>query len=175
MGDESQAGLFRVPEILELHAEDPFFELAQEINSVIARRAHELFEAGGLTPGRDREDWLRAESEILLRVPVEVTETEDHFTVRAEVAGFTDMDIAVRVADRSLCITGRREGVWAQTEGQTIFSERRASEIFRVVDLPAAVDAGNVNASLTDGVLEITVAKIGMGKKVPVRTQATAA
>jgi len=94
MGDQGVVGLVRAPEILEFLAGDPFFERAQEINDLITRRAYELFEARGLTHGQDREDWVRAESEILLRVPVDVTETQDQFTVLAEVAGFTDEDRA---------------------------------------------------------------------------------
>ena len=175
MEDERTAGLVRAPEILELGADDPFFEDAQKVHDLIARPAYELFEASGRTHGHDREDWLRAESEILLRVPVEVSETEDHFTVRAEVGGFGEKDIEVRVADRSLCITGRREEVWAQTEGQTIHSERRPRQIFRVLDLPSNLDANKVNARLTDGVLEITLTKVETGKKVSVLSQATAA
>jgi HSP20 family protein len=173
--DERTAGLVRARGILELRAEDPFFERAQEIKDLIARRAYELFEARGGTHGHDQEDWLRAESEILLRVPVEVSETEDYFTVRAHVARFSENCLEVRVANRSLCITGRREQQWPQTEGQIIHSERLASQIFRVLDLPSQLDADKVNASLTDGVLEIRVTKTETGRKVPVLTRATAA
>lgn len=175
MGDEMQAGLVRTPEVVEFRAEDPFFELAQEINNLIARRAYELYEAGGLTPGGDREDWFRAESEILLRVPAEVSETKNSFTVRAEVTGFGEQDIEVRVADRSLCIRGRRDVAWPPMEGQALYSERRPIQIFRVLNLPVPVLADSVKAGLTDGVLEITLAKVETGKKVPVLIQATAA
>ena len=175
MEDERTAGLVRARGILELHADDTFFEGAQEIRELIARRAYEHFETRGGTHGHDREDWLRAESEILPPVPVEVSETEDYFTVRAEVAGFSENCLEVRVANRSLCITGRREQQWPPTESQTIHIERLASQIFRVLDLPSQLDADKVNASLTDGVLEITVTKTETGRKVPVLTRATAA
>ena len=175
MGDQGVAGLVRAPEILELLAGDPFFERAQEISDLITRRAYELFEASGLTHGHDREHWVRAESEILLRAPVDVTETEDQFIVRAEAAGFTDQDIEVRVVSRSLCVTGKRQEAWERKEGNTIYSERRASQIFRALDLPSQVDPDRVNASLTDGMLEITLAKAGTGKKIPVLTKAAAA
>ena len=175
MGDQGVVGLVRAPEILEFLAGDPFFERAQEINDLITRRAYELFEARGLTHGQDREDWVRAESEILLRVPVDVTETQDQFAVRAEVAGFTDEDIEVRVVSRSLCITGKRQEAWEQKEGKTIHSERRASRILRVLELPSQVEPERVNARLTDGVLEITLAKAGTGKKITVLTKAAGA
>jgi hypothetical protein len=37
------------------------------IEEEIRRRAYELYEARGCTPGRDYEDWLSAEREILAR------------------------------------------------------------------------------------------------------------
>jgi len=175
MRDQGVAGLVRVPDIIELLADDPFFERAQEINDLITRRAYELYESRGLTHGHDSEDWVRAGSEILLRVPVDVTETDDHFTVRADVAGFTNEDIEVRTETRSLCIAGRRQEAWEQKEGKTIHSERRASRIFRVLELPSQIDPERVDARLIDGVLEITLAKVGTGKKVPVLTKAAAA
>ena len=175
MGDQGVAGPVRAPGILEPGAGDPFFERAQEISDLITRRAYELFEASGLTHGHDREDWDRAESEILLHVPVDVTETDDHFTVRAEVAGFTDNDIEVRVVNRSLCIMGERKEGWEQKVGKSILSERRASHVFRVLDLPSQVDPDRVNAGLTDGVLEISLAKAGTGKKITVLTKAAGA
>jgi hypothetical protein len=39
---EDPAGLVRAPEILELRADSPFFERAQEIRDEIAQRAYEL-------------------------------------------------------------------------------------------------------------------------------------
>lgn len=41
--------------------------LEMEEHFAIATRAHELFEAGGCQDGHDREDWLRAESELHLQ------------------------------------------------------------------------------------------------------------
>jgi type II secretory pathway predicted ATPase ExeA len=99
-----------------LFPDGPTFELAQEINDLIANRAYELFESSGFTHGHAREDWLRAESEILLKVPVDVTETETELTVRADVPGFGEKDLEVRIAPRSLCILGRRQETSDQKE-----------------------------------------------------------
>ncbi len=126
---------------------DPFFELAEEINRRIARRAYELFELSGFTHGHAHEDWLLAESEILLDLPVDITETETELNVRADVPGFGEKDIEVRVAPRSLCIIGQRHHKSDQKEGKTVYSERSAAQIFRVLDLPSQVDPDRVNAS----------------------------
>jgi HSP20 family protein len=153
----------------------PFIEPAQEINDLIARRAYELFESSGFTHGHAHEDWLRAESEILLQAPVDVTETETGFTIRADVPGFREKDLEVRAAPRSLCITGKRQESSDQKEGTTIYSERHTKQLFRVVGLPAEIDPDRVNATVSDGLLEIKLLKVGLGKKVPVLAKAATA
>ncbi len=175
MGSQTATVLVRTPEILTLSAGDPFVERAREINELIARRAHELFESRGCAHGHDREDWLTAMSEVLLHVPVDITETETELAIRADVPGFNKQDLEVRVAPRSVCITGKRQEASEQTEGETVYSERRSNQVFRVLDLPSQIDPDRVNATLSDGILEIRLLKLGMGKKIPILTKAAAA
>src|SRR5258708_19781423 len=175
MGSQTATALVRAPEILTLSAGDPFVEHARAFNELIARRAHELFESRGFTHGHDREDWLTAMSEILLNVPVDITETETGLTIRADVPGFSEQDLEVRVAPRSVCITGKRQEVSEQKEGETVYSQRRSNQIFLVLYLPSQIDPHRVNATLSDGILEIRLLKVGMGKKIPILTKAAAA
>ena len=175
MKNETPTQPDRAPTIHDLLAGDPFFELAQEINDLIARRAYELFESTGFTHGHAREDWLRAKSEILLNVSVDVKETETELTVRADVPGFGERDLEVRVAPRSLCITGKRQESSDQKEGKNVYSERRATQIFRVLELPSQIDPDRMNATVSDGILDIKLSKVGLGTKVPVRAKAAAA
>ena len=165
----------RAAEFLQLLAGDLLFERPQEINDLISSRAYQLFESRGFTQGYDREDWLRAESEILLNVPVDIAETETELTIRAELPGFSENDLEVRVAPVSLCITGKREEAAEQTGEKTVYSERRSNQIFRVLDLPSQIDPDRVNATLSDGILEIKLLKVEMGKQIPVLAKAVAA
>jgi HSP20 family protein len=161
--------------IPDLFAGDPFFKLAQDFNDLIARRAYELFEASGYTTGHAHEDWIRAQSEILLKVPVDITATETELIVRADVPGFGEKDLEVRVAPRSLCITGKRQEAAEQKDGNTVYSERLSTEIFRVLDLPSEINPDKVKATVNDGLLEIKLLKVGLGKKVPVLAKTAAA
>ncbi len=179
MEDQAATVLVRAPENLTLSAGDPFVERAQEINELIARRAHELFESRGFAHGHDREDWLTAMSEVLLNVPVDITETETAVTIRVDVPGFSENDLVVRIAPPRLFITGQRPEASEQEKGRagkTVYSERRAGRIFRVLDLPCQIDPDLTEATLSGGVLEITLLKAAeMGKKVPVLVKAAAA
>jgi HSP20 family molecular chaperone IbpA len=53
--------------------------------NAIAQRTFGLFQQRGGADGRDLEDWFRAESELLKPVPIEISESNDTYTIRAEV------------------------------------------------------------------------------------------
>jgi HSP20 family molecular chaperone IbpA len=175
MRTQTATGLAPLSEIRQLSVGDPFFERVQEINDLIARRAYELFESSGFTHDHDLEDWLRAESAILHPIPLEVTETENELTVLAEVPGFSEKDLEVRVEPRCLFITGKRQESSERKEGKTIYSERHSKQIFRVLDLPARVDPEGVKATLSDGLLEVRLSKAVAGKQIPVLAKAASA
>jgi HSP20 family protein len=175
MTDQAMEDNVQSAEAHKLTRGDPFFELVQEVNDLIAQRAHELYEASGSVGGRDRENRLRAESEILLRTPVDIAETETGLTIRADVPGFSEQDLEVRFAPRSLCISGKRAEVSQQSEGKTIYSERRSNRVLRVLDLPFEIDPDKVDATLTNGILEVTLSRVGAGRKIPVRAKAATA
>ena len=168
MTGELDSEIFFAPETLKLSPGDAFFELAQELSDLISCRAYELFESKGFAHGHDREDWLQAASEILLNVPVDVKETEAGLTIRADVPGFSEKDLEVRVAPHSVCITGERQQPSEQDEVKTVYSERRSNRIFRVLNLASEIDTEKMNATVADGVLEIKLLKVGLGKKIPV-------
>jgi HSP20 family protein len=156
---------------LEPHALSPgdaFYELSQEFNELISRRAYELFTLRGSVDGHDREDWLQAASETLMKVLVDVTETEMGLTIRADVPGFNEHELEVRVAPRSVCITGKRMQPWEQREAKAVHIERRADQIFRALELPTEIDPDRVDATVNNGILEIKLLKVGLGRKVSV-------
>jgi HSP20 family molecular chaperone IbpA len=79
--------------------------------------------------------------------------------IRADVPGFSEDTLDVRVEPRSIGIAGTRLRKPASDGGKTVYSERRADQIFRVLDLPSRVNPARVNLSLGDGILEVRVSK----------------
>jgi HSP20 family protein len=172
---ETDVERFLAPERRMPNPGDAFFELSQEFTDLISRRAYELYLLRGCVDGYDREDWLQAASEILLNVPVDVLETENGLRIRADVPGFSEKELEVRVTPRSLCITGRREEAPEQNDEKAVYAERRSNQIFRALDLPYEIDPDRVDANVSNGILEIKLLKVGLGKKVPVLAKAATA
>ncbi len=157
---------------LKLVEFDELFDRVNKIYDSIARRAFEIFESNGGFFGRDLEDWLEAESELLHPVHVEVTESDEALAVRAEVPGFTAKELEISVEPRRLTITGKREMKEEHKTKKTAYAERCADQILRVIDLPAEVDTGKVTATLKDGVLELEMRKAAPAKKVKIEPKA---
>jgi len=155
-----------VPVPVKLSATGDVFNRIQQTYDSIARRAFEIFDNNGRSLGNDLEDWFRAESELLHPVHLEIAESDDNLTVQAEVPGFSTKELEINVEPRRLTIAGKHEAQEESKKGKTIYSERCAKEILRVVDLPAVVDSSKVSAMLKDGLLKIELPKAAHAKAV---------
>ena len=145
---------------------EKLFEQMKEFSQSVARRAYEYFEARGREFGHDLEDWFRAESELMRRVPVEVKEADGQITVRAEVPGFAADEIKVSVEPQRLVISGKSERTTEEKKEQTLLSEFRSNQFCRELRLPAEVEPDKTTAVLKDGVLELAFAKADGSKAV---------
>jgi len=87
---------------------------------LIARRAYELFESSGFTDGHAHDDWLRAESEILLQAPVKSPRRKPDSPIRADVPAFSEKRIWRYELPTFLCIAGSGQESSDQKEGTTI-------------------------------------------------------
>jgi HSP20 family molecular chaperone IbpA len=136
---------------------EEILDRVEETLGALARRAYEIFESKGRHPGRDLEDWLRAETELLHSTRVEIFATARGLRLRAEVAGFQPSELRVCVEPRRVTIVGERRPVETRGAGKAIYAERRAERVLRFVDLPVPVDAAGATAVLKGGVCELTL------------------
>lgn len=144
------------------------YEYMDELEAKISKRAFSLFESNGRIDGHDVCDWLRAESEFLVPVPLEIIETETELAVRAEVPGFNEKELEVVAEPGRVFIRGKAEKKAEEKKKKTIYSEITSNEIFRSLALPVEIDPEKVTATLKNGVLEISTNKAKPAKKVSV-------
>jgi HSP20 family protein len=166
MSPQSATQPAKVPVSVKQPATSDALDRIQQTYDSIARRAFEIFDNNGRWFGHDLEDWVRAESELLHPVHLEVAESEDDLTVRAEVPGFSTKDLEINVEPRRLTLVGKHEAQEERKKAKPIYSERCAKEILRVVYLPTDVDTLKASATLKDGILNIELPKAAHAKTV---------
>ena len=94
------------------------------------------------------------------RVPtVDLEDREKDYVLRAEMPGFKKEDIEIEVQDNSVAITGKVGWKYDKKEQAYICKERACESFYRMVELPEAVKIHNVEANLSEGVVEIKLAK----------------
>jgi HSP20 family protein len=100
-----------------------------------------------------------------------VWEENDTFYAEAEVPGLRHEDLDVSVVGKQLTIKGRREAAVENKDMVFHRRERVVGEFVRAVTLPADVDADKVSATLSGGVLTVTLPKAEAAKPRKISVQ----
>ncbi|WP_336136515.1 Hsp20/alpha crystallin family protein [Natronomonas amylolytica] len=98
-------------------------------------------------------------------VAVDVKETDDAYTVTADLPGFDRDDIDVELAGDRLTLSATHTTETEREEGESddgghyLRRERRQQSVSRSVRLPEPVDEGATEAAYRNGVLTVTLPK----------------
>ena len=138
----------------------------------ISKRAFEIFEGNGRIFGRELDDWLNAEKEFLHPVHIQVAESGESLEMHAEVPGFNEKELEIRVEPRRVTISGKREASKEEKKGKTVYSEACCDQILRVVDLPAEVVTDKATATLKNGILELSMPKAAKARSTRIQPKA---
>ncbi|MDP6987404.1 MAG: Hsp20/alpha crystallin family protein [Phycisphaerales bacterium] len=90
---------------------------------------------------------------------VNMIEDDNTLFFEAELPGVAATDLDVTVADAMLTISGTR--TLESPEDSTSLRRERSTHTFeRIVRIPTGVDANGIDATLTDGILTVTLPKL---------------
>ncbi len=104
------------------------------------------------------------------RMPVALWDDEDHFFIEAELPGVVDKDVDVTVHNGMVTIRGERK----PEEGRHyLYNGRSFGRFERVITLPEAVQTDDVQATLKDGILSITLPKSPAAKPKKITLRAS--
>ena len=103
---------------------------------------------------------------------LDVTETKDSVTVKAELPGVEQKDIAVSIQEGVLTIKGEKEAEKEEKDKHYHRVERSHGAFYRALRLPAPVEAGKVTATFKDGVVTITLPKAPEAKGTTIAVKA---
>jgi HSP20 family protein len=118
------------------------------LHSAMERLFGELLQgdvAGGESPG------------TLFRLPVDITESEKGYVIRAPIPGFSPEEVEVAFSDGVLTIVARHTEDRPQQEGNYIRRETRWVNFMRQIALPSDVRADDIQASFENGELIVEV------------------
>jgi HSP20 family protein len=102
-------------------------------------------------------------------VPMAIWQDENHVHVEAELPGLTEQELEIVVHNGVLFIRGERR---AEEGRHYLYNSRSWGRFERVITLPEVVDADNVQADLTNGVLRLALPKTpeSKPKKIALKT-----
>jgi HSP20 family protein len=129
--------------------------LHRSLIPVASRRANRLFHDSMVTP------WLGdllspLPAAVQAASPLQVRGTEDAYTVRCELPGFEQDEVAVELTGDVLVIRAQRKAQESEWETRASYAH--------TVRLEDPVDAEKVQAELKNGVLLVTLPKSEAGK-----------
>ena len=116
---------------------NPLKDLEQEVDGFF-----------GLTPYA--HDWLPV---------VDFRESEEVFTLEAEVPGLEKSNIQIEVQDNVITLKGERKNEHKEKENGFYRMERSYGRFERSFEVPGGFDGGKVEAKLENGVLRVTLPK----------------
>lgn len=139
----------------------PFGMLQREVD-----RLFDEFARSSASPGR---------SAMFGLVPtMDVKETAKEIEISAELPGLERSDVDISVDDGELVIRGEKKTESEKEDKNYYLAERSYGTFYRALRLPRGVDTSAIQATMTKGVLKITIPKPAKSdaKKIEVKEAA---
>ena len=88
---------------------------------------------------------------------IEVFERDNRLVTKVDLPGLKKEDVKVEVTDGHLAISGERRSEVEEKKDRFYRSERQYGSFYRAVPLPEGVKLDDVQATFSEGVLEVSV------------------
>lgn len=116
---------------------------------------------------RIMDEWLKESNgtensengQSTMRLPLDVSENENNFVVKASVPGINPEDLEINFNDNMLTIQGETKEERVNENERYHLRERRFGRFVRSMTLPVAVNADAIDAQYDNGVLTLTLPK----------------
>jgi HSP20 family protein len=90
---------------------------------------------------------------------IEISDTGQATQITAEMPGLERRNVEISIEDDALTIRGEKKFEEDQTDKNVQHSERTYGVFMRVLQLPPGIDPSSVQATMSNGVLKITIPK----------------
>jgi len=103
--------------------------------------------------------------------PMDLFETREEITIVAAIGGVERESLEVEINQRAVRISGARKAPVSVEKARFCLAEIQYGRFDRVLFLPTLIDTDRVSASLSGGLLRITMGKhqVSESKKIPIK------
>jgi len=147
---------------------ETIFDELNDMHDRIMKRAFEIFDGNGHALGKDLEDWLRAERELVWKPAIEIQERDKEILLRIATPGVDPKDIDIEVTPEDILVKAEIHHEHNEEKGKVHVCEFTSGSLFRSVHLPKKIDPDKVKAEFKNGILSLTaeIAKEAQARKV---------
>ena len=132
------------------------FEEVNEIQERITRRAYEIFESNGGLLGRELENWLQAEQELLWKPAIELREKDGELLLEAALSGLDPEDVEIEVTPEDIILKAETQHQHQEQKDIVHICEFKTGMMFRSIHLPTKINPDRVKAEFNNGLLRLT-------------------
>jgi len=136
-------------------------ELDSKIQAAVAWRAFQLYEARGRVPGRQVEDWARAEAEVVAPLQCGALEQDYRVCLTTDASCFEEGPIEMWLEPRRLTLCGFDANHKPLPGPPGEPARPRKDWIFRVHEFPVELNPAGVTARFNGPALDIYLVKAG--------------
>jgi HSP20 family protein len=132
----------------------------EQIHNRIRERAYEISQTRGHA-GREMEDWLLAESDIISVPPMHMIEKDGTFHVQMAVPGISPDDLNVMAASEQMLVKCTKAHEHPDDAEVLHVCDFKSGTLFRSFRFPQPIDLDTLNIEFKDGMLRISAVREG--------------
>jgi HSP20 family protein len=157
-------------ETLPVRKSKSIFDEIERIQNRIMRRAYEISSLNGGIFGRDIDNWLQAERELVWKPAIELEEKDNEFRLEIAAPGVDPKDIDIEVTPEDILVRADVHHEHKEKKGEVHVCEFASGNLFRSIHLPKKIDVDKVKAEFKNGMLTLKapVAEEARAKKVTI-------
>ena len=157
-------------ETLPIRRSKSIFDEIDRMQDRVMRRAYDIFSSNGDIFGRDIEDWLQAERELVWKPAIELEEKDDEFLLQIATPGVDPKDIDIEVTPEDILVKAEVHHEHKEKKGEVYACEFASGNLFRSIHLPKKINADKVKAEFKNGLLTMKapVAEEARAKRITV-------
>jgi HSP20 family protein len=150
---------------------ESIFDQLNDLQNRITERAFEIFDGNGHTFGRDLENWLQAERELVWKPSIELEEKDNEFRLQIAAPGVDPKDIDIEATPEYVLVKAECHHEHKEEQGKVHICEFTSGNLFRSVRFPKEIDPDHVKAEFKNGMLTLIaqVAKEAQARKVELK------